>query len=456
MIVKNKFTGEVFMEIKDTTRSEAHAILRNGVKATGNMAELPRFKIYDSLMDISDKLKKNSSDLARIISIEAGKPIKLSRKEAMRAANTFQFAAEETRRAHGETVPLDVEPRGIHRTAFFNRVPVGLIYSVTPFNDPLNLVAHKIAPAIAAGNAIINKPASLAPVSALRLSEMASETDLPDHAVQEVISVGGGEISNLFLTSDAIKMITFTGGTEAAEKLVRKAGVKKYSMELGNNSPVIVWNDADLDSAAESVVDAAFESQGQNCIHAQRILVKSDVYEYFRNRLIEITSRLKIGDPLDENTDIGPMITESEAIRVENSVKEACALGSNLLAGGNRDGSFMAPTILENVPPESPVWKKEIFGPVMMIMPVESMDEAINLANDVEYGLQAGVFSSDINLAMQAIERLNFGTVLINDSSDFRIDTMPFGGMKKSGIGREGVRFSMEEMSEIKLAIIKR
>ena len=456
MQVVNKFSGEKFAELDDTRMEDARRILENGIKAASEMRDTPSHKIYESLFEVSKGIERNKEELAKIISMEAGKPLKYSRGEVGRAAVTMLFSAEESKRKYGETIPLDVEPRGVNRFAYYTREPIGTVFSVTPFNDPLNLVAHKVGPALAAGNSIINKPATLTPLSAVKLNEIIADSGLPENAMQTVLASGGGEITSYFLHSDDIKMVTFTGGTEAADKLIRNAGIKKYSMELGSNSHVIVWNDADLDTAAEAVVDAAFEAQGQNCIHSQRILIKEDVYEYFKNRMLEITSGLKLGDPLDESTDVGPMISEGEAKRVEGLVSDAVREGGHALIGGEREGSMMMPTILENVSLNSEIWKKEIFGPVTLVRSVKSMEEAIQLSNDVPYGLQAGVFTSNIELAMQAIERLQCGAVLINDTSVFRVDTMPFGGMKKSGLGREGIRFSMDEMSEIKLAIFKR
>ncbi len=456
MIVKNKYTNEQFVKLSDTSLTDAKKILEKSKEAFQAMKEMPAYERYEKLYAASKYIEKNLDDFAKTISIEAGKPIKYARGEVKRAAFTMLTSGEEAKRIYGETIPLDVEPRGVNRFAYYTRVPIGPVFAVTPFNDPLNLVAHKIGPALAAGNSVINKPASVTPQSAVKLREAVVEAGFPEDALQMVIASGGGEVTRYFLNTDEIKMVTFTGGPEAADKLIRESGIKKYSMELGNNSPVIVWNDSDLDHAAEQVVDAAFEAQGQNCIHAQRILVKDDVYDYFKNRLLELTSRLKVGDPLDPSTDIGPMISEGEAKRVESLVEKAMEGGASLLAGGDRNGPVMVPTILENVDTKSEVWRKEIFGPVTMLKSVSSMEEALELANDVPYGLQAGIFTSNMDLAFQAVERLDFGAVLVNDTSDFRVDTMPFGGMKKSGLGREGIRFSIDEMTEIKLAIFKR
>ncbi len=456
MIVKNKFSGEEFIELKETDLNDAKTVLNNAKKAFQEMKELPSFERYEALLKVSKELESRREEFARIISIEAGKPIKYSRGEARRASITMLFSAEESKRIYGETIPMDVESRGKNRWAYYNRVPIGPVFSITPFNDPLNLVAHKVGPALAAGNSIVNKPASLTPYSGYMLNELVNNSGLPEHAMQTVIGPGGGEVTNFFLSSEEIKKVTFTGGVEAADRLIKTAGIKKYSMELGSNSPVIVWNDADLDLATDAIVDAAMESQGQNCIHTQRILIHKDIYKDLSNRLVEKVAKLKTGDPLDDSTDIGPMISEGEAIRVEKEVENAVNHGAEVLIGGKRDGKFYLPTLIQNVRHDLSLWRKEIFGPVSILQPIQNFEEAITIANDVPYGLQAGIYTNNLDIAMKAIQKLDFGAVLINDTSDFRIDVMPFGGMKLSGLGREGIRFAIEEMTEIKLAIFRK
>ncbi len=456
MIVKNKFNGERFVELIDTDLNDAKTVLNNAKKAFQEMKELPSFERYESLLKVSKDLENRREEFARIISIEAGKPIKYSRGEARRASITMLFSAEESKRIYGETIPLDVEPRGKNRWAYYNRVPIGPVFSITPFNDPLNLVAHKVGPALAVGNSIVNKPSSLTPYSSYMLNELINSSGLPEHAMQTIIAPGGGEVANFFLSSEEIKKVTFTGGVEAAEKLIKTAGIKKYSMELGSNSPVIVWNDADLDLATDAIVDAAMESQGQNCIHTQRILIHKDIYNDLSNRLVEKVTKLKVGDPLDDSTDIGPMISEGEAIRVEKEVNNAVNHGAEVLIGGKRDGKFYLPTLIQNVRHDLSLWRNEIFGPVAILQPIQDFEEAITMANDVPYGLQAGIYTNNLDIAMKAIQKLDFGAVLVNDTSDFRVDVMPFGGMKLSGLGREGIRFAIEEMTEIKLAIFRK
>ncbi|MGC8515945.1 MAG: aldehyde dehydrogenase family protein [Thermoplasmata archaeon] len=455
LLVKNKFTGEVIAELKETSREVAETVLKNSVKAFKEISGLPAYKRSEYLLDASERITKNSDDLARTIAMEAGKPVKYSRKEVKRAAFTVKSSGLEAVRIHGETVPFDVEPRGEGRFAYYIRVPIGPVFSITPFNDPLNLVVHKVGPAIAAGNSIVNKPTTLTPLSSIKLEEIFKGTDLPKHSYQNIIAGGESDVTKFFLSSDAMKKVTFTGGTEAAEKMVKNAGPKKYSMELGSNSPVIIFEDSNWQDSVDSIVDAAFEAQGQNCIHSQRLIVHKKLLKEFTEAVIKSTKKLKIGNPLDETTDIGPMISEGEAKRVEKWVNDAKTAGGKVLIGGRREGSIYYPTVMDDVPKSATIWKNEVFGPVTIIIPFETVKDAIETANDVPYGLQAGVFTSNIDTAIKMIDSLDFGTVLINDTSDFRVDTMPFGGMKKSGIGREGIRFAVEEMTEIKLAIFR-
>ncbi|MEM0161419.1 MAG: aldehyde dehydrogenase family protein [Thermoplasmata archaeon] len=454
--VKNKFNNETIRKIKETNLTDAKKILDNALIAFKKNSMLPAFKRYDFLLNASEQINKKQDELARIIAMEAGKPIKYARKETKRASFTIKSSGEEAKNIHGETVPLDVEPRGQDRFAYYIRVPIGPIFSITPFNDPLNLVAHKIGPALAAGNSIINKPATLTPLSSLKLGEIIAESGFPEYSFQNIIAGGGSEVTKFFLNSDFIKKVTFTGGIEAADSLIKSAGPKKYSMELGSNSPVIICENSDWKNNISSIVDAAFESQGQNCIHAQRIIVQKNEYNEFVEEFIKSARKLKAGNPLDESTDIGPMISEGEAKRVEGWVDSAVDEGADILMGGKREGSIYFPTVLDKVNNKSMVWKNEAFGPITIIKSFDDIDEALNLANDTQYGLHAGIFTSEIKTVMKAIDVLDYGTILVNDTSDFRIDTMPFGGMKKSGIGREGIRFSIEEMTEIKLVILKK
>ena len=431
-------------------------MLEKSKKSFQEIQKMSAYEIQDALLEASSRLSRLSEEFARTIAMEAGKPIKYSRKEARRAALTLKISGEESTRIGGEVVPMDIEPRGKGRFAYYVRKPMGPVFSITPFNDPLNLVAHKVGPALGSGNSIINKPTTLSPLSSLKLAELFQNTGFPEGSFQNVISGGSSETTRFFLHSGDIRKITFTGGFEAASRLLSEAGPKPYSMELGSNSPVIVFRDSSWEERIGDMVDAAFESQGQNCIHAQRFLVDDAIYDSFTDLFLKTASKLVAGDPLEERTDIGPMITSGEAERVKGWVKEAVDAGAQILMGGRQEGNILHPTVLENVERSSKIRSQEVFGPVTVFIRFSTPAEAFSIANEVPYGLQAGVFTNDLNMAMKAIDALDYGSVLINDTSDFRIDSMPFGGTKQSGIGREGIRFAMESMTEIRLAIFRK
>jgi len=453
IFVKNKFTGRTYKKLRETSIEESRAMFGRALRGSRVMKDMPSHRRAEILEATAAAVLRNQRSLAETIAVEAGKPIKYSMKEAKRASVTMKFSGEEAKRIHGETIPFDAEPRGEGKFAYYIREPIGVVFAITPFNDPLNLVAHKLGPALASGNSVIVKPTIVTPLSAMSLVELTVESGLPEECAQVLLASGGSQQVRDMLANEKIKMVTLTGGVEAAAEVVKHAGIKKYSMELGSNSPAIVWSDADLDAAIPELVDAAFESQGQNCIHAQRILIHEDVYQETRERMVEATARLKVGDPLLEETDVGPMIAEGEAERVEAWVREAIGGGARVLVGGVRKGSIYHPTILENVSPRSRIAQKEVFGPVTLLSRVRSLNEAVELSNSVPYGLQAGVFTKDIGVAQHFIDSLDYGGVLINQTSDFRVDFMPFGGFKFSGLGREGIRFAIEAMTEIKLVV---
>lgn len=455
--VKDKYSGEVIGRVPSIGVEQLPDIIKEAFAAFSKHLEtLPLHKRAEILMEASSLIRKRKDDFANVIAREAGKPIKYSRKEANRASLTLQFSAEEAKRIHGETIPFDAEPRGQDRTGYWYRVPAGLVAAITPFNDPLNLVAHKLGPAVAAGNTVVLKPASLTPLSAIRLVETLQEAGLPTDYVS-VVTGDGEKLGPALVSSPYVRVVTFTGGVEAGEKITKMAGLKKIAMELGSNCPVIVMEDAPLDFTATCIVDAGYNCQGQNCIHAQRIMIHESLYEELIDRLVEDTRKLKVGNPLDESTDVGPMITESEAVRVERWVNEAVRKGAKLMVGGERNGPVYAPTILAKVPKDAIIAAQEVFGPVMIVSKFEKMSDAVRESNSTNYGLHAGIFTKSIDNALRAIADLNFGSVLINDTSDFRVDFMPFGGMKYSGLGREGVRFAIEEtMTEIKTVIFRK
>jgi glyceraldehyde-3-phosphate dehydrogenase (NADP+) len=388
------------------------------------------------------------------IARESSKTIREAAKEVTRCIQTLQISAEEARRIQGETIPFDQMPGSENRFGYYQRVPIGIIGAITPFNDPLNLVAHKIGPAIAAGNAIIVKPATVTPLSALLLAEAFAEAGLPQK-VLSVITGYGSEIGDTLVTHPAVRMISFTGGLEAGESIARKAGLNKLSLELGSNSPVIVLDDADIDEAVEATVSGAFWAAGQNCLGVQRIFIQEKIIDSFQKTFLQLVSQYRVGDKCLEQTDMGPLITEKEAIRVEKIVDEAVKKGAALLIGGKRNGAFYSPTVLTKVPEDCSIAREEIFGPVVLLYSVKDLDEAIRKANDVEYGLQAGIFTNDVRKAHKAIAKMDVGGIMINDSSDYRIDAMPFGGVKNSGLGREGVKFSIQEMTEPKVVCYK-
>jgi glyceraldehyde-3-phosphate dehydrogenase (NADP+) len=424
---------------------------KEGVRIAASMPVHKRMAIINKA---ADYIETNKEKFARTIAREGSKTIREATKEVNRCIQTLRISAEEARRIHGETISFDQMPGNENRVGYYYRFPIGIIGAITPFNDPLNLVAHKVGPAIASGNAIIVKPSTLTPLSALLLAEAFDEAGLPPK-VLSVITGYGSEIGDILVTHPAIRMISFTGGIEAGEEIISKAGLKKISMELGSNSPVIVLEDADLDEAIESTVSGAFWAAGQNCIGVQRIYIQESVMDAFQKKFVERTNQYRVGDKQSELTDMGPLITEEEAIRVENLVNEAIEKGAVLLTGGKRKGAFYWPTVLTNVPEDCRIAKEEIFGPVVLLYPVRDLDTAIEKANSVDYGLQAGIFTNNVRKAYKAIEQMNVGGIMINDSSDYRIDAMPFGGVKNSGLGREGIKFAIHEMTEPKVVCFK-
>lgn len=424
---------------------------QEGAEIAAAMPVHQRIKVIN---DAADYIEQHSEKYARMIATESSKTIREATKEVGRAIQTLRISAEEARRINGETIPFDQSPGSENRVGYFYRFPIGIIGAITPFNDPLNLVAHKIGPAIASGNAIIVKPATVTPLSALLLAEAFSVAGLPAK-VLSVITGHGSEIGDALVTHPAVRMITFTGGLEAGEEISRKAGLKKISMELGSNSPVIVLEDADLKEAVDSNVSGAFWAAGQNCLGVQRIYVQESIFGAFKTQFVERTNGYIVGDKQSELTDMGPLITEKEAIRVEKLVEEAIGKGAAVLAGGERNGAFYSPTVLTDIPEDCTIAKEEIFGPVVLLYSVADLDEAITLSNSVNYGLQAGIFTKNIDLAHKAIAKLDVGGIMVNDSSDYRIDAMPFGGVKNSGLGREGIKFSIQEMTEPKVVCFK-
>jgi glyceraldehyde-3-phosphate dehydrogenase (NADP+) len=422
-----------------------------GLNKMANLAVHERMRI---LHKAASYIESNAGVYVKTIVLESSKTIRESRKEVDRCIETLHLSAEEARRLEGETIPFSQMPGHEKRVGYVYRFPVGIVAAITPFNDPLNLVAHKVGPAIAAGNAIIVKPATATPLSAIRLAEAFLYAGLPDD-VLSVVTGRGSIICDPLVEHEDVRFVSFTGGYETGKDITQKAGVKKTSMELGSNSPTIILKDADLTEAISSTVSGAFGVAGQNCIGVQRIYVEKSIYHEFLDRFITETKKLKLGAKSDEKTDIGPMISEKEAKRVEQWIKEAKQLGATVCCGAKRNRAYLEPTVLTNVPETATIFREEVFGPVVLIESIDSLREAIERSNQTRYGLQAGIFTGKLEEAFKAIHQLQFAGVMINDSSDVRIDSMPFGGIKDSGIGREGVRYAIEAMTEQKVVAFK-
>lgn len=415
-------------------------------------AKMPVHQRMSILYKTAEIVKSRAEEFAVTIASEGSKTINEARKEVFRCCNTLTISAEEARRILGETIPFDSVAGSENKTGYYYRMPVGIVAAITPFNDPLNLVAHKLGPAIAGGNSVVLKPATVTPLSAIKLAEAFMEAGLPAN-VLNVVTGYAADVADTLVTDPRVRMISFTGGPEAGKEIVKKAGLKKIGMELGSNSPVIVMADCDIDWAVESCVSGAFWAVGQNCIGVQRILIEKKIYKSFAKKFATMTKKMKTGYQLDENTNMGPMITLKEAERVESWIKDAVKKGAKVLAGGTRKGTLVQPTVLEKVPSNATISCEEVFGPVVILEPVKSIDEAIEMANSVDYGLHGAIFTKDINTAYKAIHGLEVGSVIVNDSTDYRLDQMPFGGVKQSGLGREGIKFSLQEMTEPKVVI---
>jgi len=412
--------------------------------------KMPVHERAQILYSTADIIKRKAEEFARLLARESSKTIREARKEVGRCVNTLTVSGEEAKRIHGETISFDSYPGGENRKGYYYHNPIGIILAITPFNDPLNLVAHKLGPAFAGGNSVILKPSTVTPLSAIKLAEAFLEAGLPPGVLQ-ILTGNSSEIGMPLIRDERIKMISFTGGINAGNKIVSISGIKKLGMELGSNSPVIVWRDCDIDWAVESCVSGSFWAAGQNCLGVQRIYIHNEIYKEFKSKFLKKTSKLKIGNKLSEETDMGPMITSTEAIRVEKLINDAVGSGARVLCGGRRNGAFYDPTVLENVPKTCQAYREEIFGPVVHLFPIDDFDNAIEEANSLEFGLHAAVFTKDINLAFKAAYEIECGGVMINDSTDYRLDSMPFGGVKNSGLGREGIKFALQEMTEPKV-----
>ncbi|MGM7724275.1 aldehyde dehydrogenase family protein [Metabacillus sp. Hm71] len=450
--LKSPYSGKVIAQVP---LAEKEAVLKGieyAEQAAKEMKKLTALERSKILERVAELFEKRLEECALILAKENAKPLKAARGEIARTIETYKFAAEEAKRIHGETIPMDAAKNGKGRFAFTKREPLGIIAAITPFNFPFNLVAHKLGPAIAAGNSVILKPASQTPLSALITAEIFEEAGLPKGALNVVIGKGS-VIGDILITDPRIKMVTFTGSVEVGLGIKAKSGLKKVTLELGSNSAVIVDSVNDIDAVVSRCVEGSFAFAGQVCISVQRIYVNENIFDEFLQKFVEKTKQLKIGDPEAESTDLSALINQKEAERVEKWIDEARKAGTEIVCGGSRDGAVLMPTIIKNAEPTQAISCQEAFAPIVSINSYQTWDEALDLVNDSEYGLQAGVYTTCVQKAFDAVERLEVGGVIVNDIPSFRVDQMPYGGVKNSGTGREGVKYSVEEMTELKLAV---
>ena len=448
--VLNPYDGSVVDTVPRADLGDVDRALESAVRGARTMAKLSGYERYRILKKAADLIEARTEEFARTITLEEGKNLAESRAEVSRSVQTLTLSAEEAKRLHGETVPFDGAPGTAGKLGFTLRVPCGVVVAVTPFNFPLNLVSHKVGPALAAGNAVVLKPAEDTPLSALKLTEVLLEAGLPAEGIACLTGIGE-EIGDALTGDRRVRKITFTGSREVGERICRNAGIKKVTMELGSNSAVIVMPDADPEKVAAAVAATGYSNAGQVCISTQRVLTSGRIYSDFLDALKPKVAALTTGNPLDERTKVGPMIREKDAIRVEEWVREAVAGGARIVTGGQRHGAIYTPTVVADVKPEMRVSCDELFGPAVAVTRFESIDEAIALANDSIYGLAAGIFTENLEWAMRFAREVEAGNLMINWGPQWRADLMPYGGLKESGFGKEGPRYAVEEMTELKL-----
>lgn len=452
--VLNAYDGREIGSVADMPPEAAQDLLQGAGNGARNCRALPRHERSRVLDACAALVERDRAAFAELIVAETGKTIRQANKEVARCINTLRLSADEARRGGGEVIPFDAYAGSENRQGWFTREPLGVIVAITPYNDPLNLAAHKLGPAIAGGNAVILKPSELAPLSAIRLVACLEAAGLPPGVVS--VATGGAALGEALVSARDVRMVSFTGGFATGEKIARAAGLKKLAMDLGGNAPVIVLADCDLDDAVTACISGAFWASGQNCIGTQRLLVQAPVYEAFKRRFVEGTQALKVGNPWLMQTDVGPMISDQAAARVRSMVDDALRRGATLLCGHVLDGALYAPTVLEDVSFDCALWQSEVFGPVVVLQKVDDLEQALALANAPAYSLHAAIFTGDLHAALDAAHALEAGGVMINDSSDYRFDAMPFGGFKYGSLGREGVRFAYEEMTQHKVVCIRR
>jgi glyceraldehyde-3-phosphate dehydrogenase (NADP+) len=451
--VRNPYDGEVIDTVPVASAADADAALGAAVDGARAMRALPAWERTEILRRAAESVETALPELARTIALEVGKPLQEATNEAKRIPDLLRVSAAEGARMHGETVPVDAAAGGAGKLAFTIRQPCGVVVAITPFNYPALLVTHKIGPALAAGNAVILKPARQTPLTALFLTRALLDAGLPENALQ-CLTGPGSELGTALCADSRVRKISFTGSTAVGEEITRVAGVKRLSLELGSNCPLIVLPDADLEQVAAATLTGGYVNAGQVCISVQRVLVDRSVYADYVDALTPLVEGLQTGHPLDEATGLGPVISEAEADRVERTIRAAVDGGATLLAGGGREGAVVAPTVVGDVDPAMELSRSELFGPAVALTPVSGIGEAIRLANDSDYGLGAGLFTSDLGSALRFAREVDSGSIQINSSPLWRADLMPYGGLKGSGIGKEGPRYAIEEMTELKTVVV--
>lgn len=451
--VFNPYNGDKLGEVPEISRKEFDSAVEAAELGFQEMKRLPACERASILVQVAENLERQKDEFAKTISLESGKAIKYSRGEVVRAIENLRFSAETLKHFEGRVPVSDSAKGGINKTMFYKRFPRGVIAAITPFNFPLNLVIHKIAPALGSGNSVILKPSSFTPITAIKLCELFLETSLPRKAISLV--TGPGQLLGEWITSSrGINMITFTGSVKVGKWIKNNAGMKHVTLELGSNSPLIIDGLPRDSNLISRLITGIFANSGQVCISTQRIYIHEDLYDKIKDDLVKQIKKINIGDPLEENVEYGPLITEREAIRVENLINEALSGGARLITGGKRYKSMIEPCLIDNITEDMKIYNSEVFGPVACLIPYSNFSEIINRVNRSKFGLNAGVITPDLDKAFQAYQELETGTVIINDIPTWRVDQMPYGGMKLSGTGREGPRFAMEEMTEIKLMVI--
>ncbi|MBB4292383.1 glyceraldehyde-3-phosphate dehydrogenase (NADP+) [Rhizobium leguminosarum] len=454
IVVTNPFDGTIVGTVAETDAASVNLLLERARRGAQIARSLPRHGRSTILEKAAAVIEAAREDFALLIVKEAGKTIVQARKEVTRCVNTLKLSADEAKRNAGEVIPFDSYAGSESRQGWYTREPLGVIAAITPYNDPLNLVAHKLGPAIAGGNAVILKPSELTPLSAIKLVEVLVETGLPEEIV--TVAIGGSELGRALVSAKDVRMISFTGGFATGEAIAKTAGIKKLAMDLGGNAPVIVMENCNFEAAVEGCVSGAYWAAGQNCIGTQRILIQRPIYERFKTEFVTATKKLKTGNPLDADTDVGPMISDKAVGRAAAMVEQAVAAGATLICGHKPAGNLYPPTVLENVPSNCDVLTEEVFAPIVILQPFDELSDAIVLANSADYSLHAGIFTNDLEGALEAANGIDAGGVMINDSSDYRFDAMPFGGFKYGSMGREGVRFAYEDMTQPKVVCINR